>query len=188
MVTETKSNWTEYSANMSTDNPSELFANRGHTLQSIPRRKASPNYLFECVLCRSELHGNELMVRFPKLLHSLLYPLPRMYGFARELHSLAHRIAAILKLRYRAYLVFLGPGEQESIEYRELCIRTHACTRDIRNFVLSHQWATSLDLETYQVAWHAGARWATCNSCNQEHKEAGGLTCEAPTRPSVSQM
>jgi hypothetical protein len=133
-----------------------------------------------CVLCRNGLHGKELFVRFPSLFHKHLHPLPRIYGFLRELHSFVHRMITIWTLGYRGYWVYVGLCPDRSIGHQEASIRRPACIADIRNFVLNHPWATSLDLQTYVAAWHAGAEWQTDTFRKECPETARDLTCNTP--------
>lgn len=135
-----------------------------------------------CVLCRMECHAPALLPRLPEPLHAGLYRMPSLYGFARELHSFVHRMAAICKLRYRAYLIYMGPLEQGPAGHREPNTRTCACIEDTRKFVSAHPWATFLDLEMYRDAWQAGAKWGENISCKQEREES---PCNPPDCNSI---
>lgn len=164
---------------MSIESPCQQISNLRHTSQQGSPRKGASSRL-RCVLCRNELHGAELLIRLPSLAHSRLYPMPRLYGFLKELHSFAHRIAATWSLRHRIYFLFVGPFQQGEAEHHQPNIRTRACTDHIKNFVLVHPWATILDLQIYRDAWQAGVEWHVGNAYKQEHGKADDLTCQNP--------
>jgi hypothetical protein len=136
---------------------------------------------FGCVLCRTEFREPQLVRPLPAPLQAALHRLPSLCGFVAEMHNFLHRMAAIYRLRYRTYLLYVGPLEQGSAAHVEPNIRTHACIRDMRSFSATHPWATILDLEIYRDAWLAGVEWAESNSYKQEQEKSRDLTCGTPT-------
>jgi len=109
-----------------------------------------------------------------------IYRMPLMYGFAKLMRSLAPRIAAVCKPRYTLYPLCVGRFERASTGHLVPNIRKHACTRDIRNFVSSHPWATILDLQAYRDAQLEEVEWAESNSCKQERETGQKLPCGTP--------
>jgi len=93
------------------------------------------------------------------------------------MHSLALGIAAVCKLRYRMNLLYVGRYEGALAGHLERNIHAHADRRDIRNIVLTHPWATILDLHLYRDAWPEGVEWAESSSCKQEPETGQRLPC-----------
>jgi hypothetical protein len=87
------------------------------------------------------------------------------------------RIVSGCKLRYRTCLLCVGPCGGALAGHPEPSIHAHAYTRDIRNFVLTHLWATILDLQVYRDVWPEGVEWAESSSCNQEQETGQKLPC-----------
>jgi hypothetical protein len=112
--------------------------------------------------------------RVPSISEELSWPLHQclkrwaaVYGFALELRSFLHRISLRGERRYDLYGLDLGPFHEAAPDGRlRWNTRTHACTRDIENFVERRPWATMVDLEIYRDAWASGAEWADSNSCS----------------------
>lgn len=122
--------------------------------------------LSACLLCRTELNAPHIGRLLPQNLHSLLYRMPRVYGFVVEMHSFLHRMVARYRRRYGVYFVSGMPlSEQGEDGVQRPNTRIRSCSDDMRNYAIDHPWATSLDLETYRDAWLAGAEWASRNSC-----------------------
>jgi hypothetical protein len=121
--------------------------------------------LFACALCHTEFHEHQIAPSLPEPLHSALLPFPIAYGFVAEMHSFLHRMAIRRKKRFGAYFLWgVGPSVVGADGLRHLNIRGYACTNCMKNYAVTHPWATILDLETYRDAWLAGAEWAENNS------------------------
>jgi hypothetical protein len=59
------------------------------------------------------------------------------------------------------------PCKGASTGYLEPNTHARACTRDIRNFVLTLPWATVLDPPMYRDTWLEEVEWAGSSSCKQ---------------------
>ena len=111
------------------------------------------------------------MIRtLPWPLHAGIYRKPSVYGFVKLTRSLALRTVSGCKPRYRTCLLGVGPCVGALAGHLEPSIHAHAYTRDIRNFVLTHLWATILDLQVYRDVWPEGVELAESSSCNQERE------------------
>lgn len=137
--------------------------------QELRRRELASFRLSACALCRTELNVPSIVRPLPKNLESLLYQMPRVYGFVVEMHSFLHRMVARYRRRYGAYFVSGMPlSELGEDGVRRPNIRIRSCIDDMRNYAVDHPWATILDLEMYRDAWRAGAEWAEGNSCKPD--------------------
>jgi hypothetical protein len=88
-----------------------------------------------CVRYHRQSHELGLMRALPGLLHPGIYRMPLVYGFVKLTRSFAPGIAGVCKLRYRRYLLYVGPCGGALAASLELNIHVHARTPDIRNFV-----------------------------------------------------
>ena len=123
-----------------------------------------------CVRCHKQSHELGLTGALPWPLHAGIYRKPSVYGFVKLMHSPALRTVSGCKPRYRTCLLCVGPCVGALAGHREPSIHAHAYTRDIRNYVLTHPWATILDLQVYRDVWPEGVEWAESSSCNQERE------------------
>lgn len=155
--------WVAISANQ--DQEQRRSRQRSHELSSF--------HLSGCVLCRTELSGIRIVRPLPQSLESLLYRMPRVYGFVIETHSFLHRMVARYRRRYGVWFLSgmpLSELEEDGLRYPN--IRTRACIDDMRNYAETHPWATILDLETYRDAWQAGVEWAESNYCKASTEDS----------------
>jgi hypothetical protein len=137
-----------------------------HQLQ---RQRIASFHLSACALCRTELRAPRIVRPLPWGLESVLYRMPRVYGFVVEMHSFLHHMVARYRRRYGAYFVSEMPlSELGEDGVRRPNIRIRACIDDMRNYAVEHPWATTLDLEMYRDAWKAGAEWASRSACTTD--------------------
>jgi hypothetical protein len=111
----------------------------------------------------------------PRPLRAGIYRMLSVCGCVELMSSLAPRIAVACKLRCRTSLLCAGPREGALAGYLEPNSHARAYTRDIGNFVLTHPWATILDLQACRGAWLVGVEWAESNSCKQERETGQNL-------------
>jgi hypothetical protein len=112
----------------------------------------------------------------PGPLHAGIYRMSLGYGFVKLMRSFALRTEAVCKLRYRTCLLYVGPCKEALAGGLEPNIHAYAYTRDIRNFVSIHPWATIRDLPMYRDAWLEGVEWAENSSCKQERETGQNLS------------
>src|ERR1700726_2816245 len=93
------------------------------------------------------------------------------------MRSLALRTGSGCKPRYRTCLLCVGPCGGALAGHREPNIHARAYTRDIKNYVLTHPWATILDLQVYRDVWPEGVEWGESSSYNQERETGQKLPC-----------
>ncbi len=135
-----------------------------------------------CAICRTEFYAPDIGRLLPTRLHSLLYRMPRVYGFVVETHSFLHRMVARYRRRYGVFGVSglpLSEVGEDGVQVPN--IRMRSCRDYIRNYAQVRPWATTLDLEIYRDAWQAGAEWAAHNACNPDtviSPKSPNLPCE----------
>ena len=133
-----------------------------------------------CVHCYRQSLECGLLRALPRPRHAGIYRMPLVFGFVTLMSSLAPRIAAACKLRCRISRLCAGLCEGALAEHLEPNSHARAYTRDIRNFVSSHPWATILDLQAYRDAQLEEVEWAESNSCKQERETGQKLPCGTP--------
>ena len=133
-----------------------------------------------CVRCHRQSHEHGLTRGLPGPLHGSIYRMPLVYGFVKLMRSLALRIVSGCRRRYRTCLLCVGPCGGALAGHLEPSIHAHAYMRDIRNFVLTHPWATILDLPMDRDAWLEEVEWAESNSCKRERETRQTLPWGTP--------
>jgi hypothetical protein len=113
----------------------------------------------------------------PEPLSVGLYRWPSVYEFVKLMRSPASRIVAVCKPRYKTCLLGVGPCEGALAGYLEPHTHAHVYRRDIRNFVVTHPWATILHRPMYRDAWREEGEWAENSSCKPELEIGQKLPC-----------
>ncbi len=101
-----------------------------------------------------------------RVLHHLrIHRLPLLYGCVLELRSLVWRIVRLRRTQLYRKSVDIGPAFERTPRgsFQE-CIRTRACSVDMRNLYATHPGLTILDAELFLAGWKLGWEWASNNA------------------------
>lgn len=91
-----------------------------------------------------------------------LYRFPLLYGYVLEFRSLLWRIVRLHRTQLYRTSLDIGPAFEKTLDgpFQE-CIRTRACSEDIRNLYATNPGLTVLDVQLFLDGWKLG--WASAN-------------------------
>jgi hypothetical protein len=112
----------------------------------------------------SQSHDAPGCIEFPassfslRVLHRLwIHRLPWLYGCVLEVRSLVWRIVRLRRTQLYRKSLDMGPAFERTPHgsFQE-CIRTRACSADMRNLYATRPGLTILDAELFLAAWKLG--------------------------------
>jgi hypothetical protein len=115
----------------------------------------------------SQSHDAPGCIEFPepsfslRVLHRLrLQRFALLYGCLLELRSLAWRMVRLHRTKLYRKSLDIGPAFARTPDGSyQACVRTRACSADIRNLYATYPGLTILDAELFLAGWERGWEW-----------------------------
>ena len=112
-----------------------------------------------------------------RVLHRLrLHRFALLYGYVLEVRSLLWRIVRLHRTKLYRKSLDIGPAFERTPDGSiQECVRTRACSADIRNLYATRPGLTILDAELFLAGWKLGSE-LDCNHGDTEKPDRSSAT------------